>query len=71
MAVPVSTNAGGLTAGKPEALFQTRIKGGGTANNDPEYDVASDGRFLVNVAKTDPPPITVIQNWAPKPASDR
>jgi hypothetical protein len=33
-----------------------------------QYDVARDGRFLINVLKSDvvTAPITVIQNWAPR-----
>jgi len=49
------------------ALFQTRILGGGT-NIDlgQQYDVAPDGRLLMNVVVEEAAaaPITVILNWA-------
>jgi Tol biopolymer transport system component len=67
MAAPISVNGATLEPGAPVALFQTRIVGGGT-NIDlgRQYDVASDGRFLINVATDEATasPITVIQNWA-------
>jgi eukaryotic-like serine/threonine-protein kinase len=52
-------------------LFQTRILGGGGFGVDAalgrQYDVAPDGRFLINsVVDTDSvPPITLVQNWDP------
>jgi hypothetical protein len=49
------------------ALFQTRIYGGGVnLNSGPNYDVARDGRFLINTILDDAAsPITLIQNWKP------
>jgi hypothetical protein len=34
----------------------------------PQYDVAADGRFLINVNtdEANTSPITIIQNWQPK-----
>jgi hypothetical protein len=67
MAAPIAVKGAALEAGVPVALFQTRIVGGGT-NIDlgRQYDVAPDGRILINVAADEATarPITVIQNWA-------
>jgi serine/threonine protein kinase len=55
-----------LNAAAPVALFQTRIVGGGASivGSRQQYDVASDGRFLINVAtESAPQPITLILNW--------
>jgi hypothetical protein len=56
-----------LQAEKPVALFPTRISGGGVDNNqDRQYDVSGDGRFLINtVLQDDSSPITLILNWHP------
>jgi serine/threonine-protein kinase len=50
--------------GSPRSLFQARIVGGGTTIGDlrAQYDVASDGRLLMNI-EAEPAPITVILNW--------
>jgi hypothetical protein len=38
-----------LQPGSPAVLFQTRAAGGGTENGQGrQYDVAPDGRFLIN-----------------------
>jgi dipeptidyl aminopeptidase/acylaminoacyl peptidase len=71
MAVPIAMERNQPSAGKPVALFQTRIKGGGTSPNDQQYDVAPDGRFLINVVNTDDAPITIIQNWSAPGADAR
>jgi Tol biopolymer transport system component len=66
MAVPIAVSDSGLKAGTPVALFQTHIVGGGTDDvQGRHYDVARDGRFLINtvVEKESAPPITLIQNW--------
>jgi eukaryotic-like serine/threonine-protein kinase len=67
MAVPITTKGTTLEPGTPLTLFQTRIVGGGSYINRPQYDVAPDGRFLINGAMeaTAVPPITLIQNWKP------
>ena len=58
-----------VTLRPPVALFPTRLA---TAGNNgvagyaarPQYAVAADGRFLMNVAADDvTPPITIVQNW--------
>lgn len=70
MAVAVATTSGPPQLGAPFALFRPRILLGGTATigYQAQYDVAPDGRFLINVtAGADlTAPITVIQNWAPE-----
>ena len=68
MAVPIAANGSTLQPGTPSALFQTRIFGGGaTVNSRQQYDVARDGRFLINVAIDDASasPITLLLNWKP------
>jgi hypothetical protein len=50
-------------------LFPTRIVGGGgnLAGYRQQYDVAPDGRFLINVGlESDPPPIRLLSNWKPR-----
>lgn len=69
MEVPVAATGGALEAGAPAGLFQPRIYGGGTESGQgPQYDVARDGRFLVNTVVDDAAaaPIVVIQNWRPR-----
>lgn len=66
MAVPVAAHGPTLEVGAPVALFQTRIYGGGTdVNVSTQYDVARDGRFLINVLSDESTasPITLILNW--------
>ncbi len=67
MAAPITVSGAQLAAGTPVRLFQTRIVGGGeTAQQGREYDVAPDGRFLINtVSESAAAPITLIQNWNP------
>jgi Tol biopolymer transport system component len=58
-----------LEASIPVALFPTRIVGGGgnLAGFRQQYEVAPDGRFLLNVAlASDPQPITLLLNWKPR-----
>ena len=68
MAVPIAVSGAAFEPGTPVALFQTRIVGGGT---NPavghQYDVSSDGRFLINtVLEEANSPITLLQNWNPE-----
>jgi hypothetical protein len=70
MGVSISMKAGALDPGVPVELFKTRIAGGGrpiTINFS--YDVAADGRFLINVVTAEAPvsPLTLLLNWKPKP----
>ena len=64
MATAVSAVGDSITLATPTPLFQTRILGAGT--NDEQYDVAPDGRFLVNVPIDEGAvmPITVLLHWA-------
>jgi Tol biopolymer transport system component len=66
MAAPMTVAGSTVMPGKPAALFQTNAVGGGTDTADlgRQYDVAPDGRFLINrVLDTGNSPITLIQNW--------
>ena len=68
MAVPMTIKGSALEPGTPMMLFQTRIWGGGTnATQGQQYDVAPDGRFLINVVAKDAAaaPITLLLNWKP------
>ena len=68
MAVPIRATTTMLEAGAPAALFQTRRLGGGSnvIGRSHQYDVARDGRFLINVdAQSSAPPITLLINWKP------
>jgi Tol biopolymer transport system component len=70
LAVSVAVNGSTFVPGPPTVLFQTRIAFGGAAPAGIrwQYDVAPDGRFLVNEDISDggAGPITVIQNWNPE-----
>ncbi len=52
----------------PVGLFPTHIVGGGVdAQQGRQYDVAPDGRFLINtVLDSAAAPITLLQNWNPE-----
>ncbi|MEQ1761211.1 MAG: protein kinase [Vicinamibacterales bacterium] len=67
MAAPVTTAGDTFEPGAPVVLFPTRIVGGGVdAQIGRQYDVAPDGRFLINTELPgDVTPITLIQNWNP------
>ena len=68
MAVPIVTGAT-PSPGAPVVLFPTRTIGGGVDRGvGRQYDVASDGRFLINTELPgDAAPITLIQHWTPEP----
>ncbi len=68
MAAPITVSGAGFTAGTPVKRFQTRIVGGGeNVGRAREYDVAPDGRFLIDtVSESAAAPITLIQNWNPE-----
>ena len=69
MAVTMATTARTPEISAPVALFQPHILHGGATivGIQAQYDVAPDGRFLINVtSRDDVAPITVIQNWTPK-----
>jgi serine/threonine protein kinase/Tol biopolymer transport system component len=66
MAVSITMHGAAIEPGRPVALFQTRIWGGGTnATQGQQYDVSPDGRFLLNSAIDDVAmaPITLLLNW--------
>jgi hypothetical protein len=67
MAAPITVAGSTIVPGTPVALFQTHVLGGGndTAQGR-QYDVAPDGRFMINrVLDSAAPPITLILNWNP------
>ena len=68
MAAPVTVGASSLAPGTPVVLFATRIVGGGLdAQQGRQYDVAPDGRFLVNTLLDGADaPIRLILNWNPE-----
>ena len=70
MAAPIAASGTALQPGLPTALFQARIAGGVASDISlrQQYDVAPDGRFLinVNVDEATTAPITVITNWNPE-----
>jgi Tol biopolymer transport system component len=68
MAVSIRATAAMIDAGVPAALFQTHRLGGGSnvIGRSHQYDVAADGRFLINVdADLSATPITLLLNWKP------
>jgi Tol biopolymer transport system component len=68
MAAAVAANGAAFEPGVPMALFRPRIWGGGTnTGSRQQYDVAADGRFLVNLTTGDEStaPITLLMNWRP------
>jgi Tol biopolymer transport system component len=67
MAVPITVKGDSLEPGAPAVLFSTRIWGGASCCTLQQYDVARDGRFLINVASDDAAgsPITLLLNWKP------
>ena len=63
-----------IEAGVPAPLFQTQRLGGGVnvIAHGHQYDVARDGRFLINVdAEPYAPPITLLLNWQPHDPATR
>ncbi len=67
MAAPITASGATFAAGTPVKLFQTRILGGGEDRQVArEYDVAPDGRFLIDtVPESAAAPITLVLNWNP------
>ena len=68
MAAPITVAGATLAPGAPVVLFPTRIVGGGEdAAQARQYDVAPNGRFLINTElDSDAAPITLLQNWNPE-----
>jgi len=64
MMAPMSFAGSSAAPGAPVALFDSGARGSGSL-----YDVAPDGRFLINrELDTNTAPITLIQNWNPDAA---
>jgi eukaryotic-like serine/threonine-protein kinase len=66
MAVRIRRTPTSIAADAPVTLFKTRRVGGGVnvIGYGPQYDVAPDGRFLINVEpEANLRPITVVMNW--------
>jgi eukaryotic-like serine/threonine-protein kinase len=67
MAASITVNGATIEPGTPVALFPTHIAGSGADTQlGQQYDVAADGRFLINTElDSGATPITLIQNWNP------
>jgi Tol biopolymer transport system component len=65
MAAPITVSGSSLEPGALAVLFPTRIYGGGAdIQAGRQYDVARDGRFLINTLLNEADaPITLLQNW--------
>ena len=68
MAAPITVTGTTFAPGDPAALFPTHIFAGGVdAQQGRQYDVAPDGRFLINTElSSSAAPITLIQDWNPE-----
>jgi serine/threonine protein kinase len=71
MNVPLRFQGTTLESDTPAVLFEPPLAGGtftGIAGNvRPQYDVAPDGRFLMNVGTEETiSPLTVVLNWRPR-----
>ena len=67
MAAPIAALGAPPVPSPPVALFPTRISGGGAdTQQGRQYDVAHDGRFLINTVLDEASaPITLLMNWRP------
>jgi hypothetical protein len=66
MAAQVDVNGSEVIPAPPVMLFQTRIAAGGVDRGaGRQYDLAPDGRFLINTELNDSSPITLLQHWNP------
>ncbi len=67
MAAPITQTGSTVVPGTPVTLFQTNVVGGGSdSGQGRQYDVAPDGRFMINrVLDSATAPITLILNWNP------
>jgi Tol biopolymer transport system component len=68
MAAPIADVGSTVMPGTPVALFQSQVYGGGSDGaQGRQYDVAPDGRFMINRnPDTAPGQIALIQNWNPE-----
>jgi Tol biopolymer transport system component len=68
MAASITVTGNKLISGTPQMLFRSHIfQGGRDLQQGRQYDVAADGRFLINTELNDDSatPITLIMNWSP------
>jgi hypothetical protein len=66
MAVPIAVTRSAVAPGTPARLFPTPIFGGGLELVQRQYDVAPDGRFLIDTLLDNAAaPITLLMNWNP------
>jgi dipeptidyl aminopeptidase/acylaminoacyl peptidase len=67
IAAPITVTGTTLAPGVPVVLFPTRVWWGGVdVQQGWQYDVAPDGRFLINTELEGPvAPITLLMNWSP------
>lgn len=67
MAAPIQVTGNAIAPGTPQRLFDSHIVGGGIDQaQGRQYDVAADGRFLINMeGNGSAEPITLLQNWNP------
>jgi serine/threonine protein kinase/Tol biopolymer transport system component len=68
MAASMTVTGNKLIAGSPQMLFRAHIsRGGRDVQQGRQYDVAADGKFLIDIELNDDAstPITLIQNWNP------
>jgi Tol biopolymer transport system component len=73
MAASITVTGNKLVPGTPQMLFRAHIaQGGRDLQQGRQYDVAADGRFLINTELADDAatPITLIQNWSPDTRSE-
>jgi hypothetical protein len=68
IAAPITVTGTTLAPGAPAMLFPTRIwLGGVDLQQGWQYDVAPDGRFLINTElEGAAAPITLVMNWNPE-----
>ncbi len=69
MSAPFTITGSAFEPGAPTKLFQTHVAEGGVDHTQGrQYDIAPDGRFLINTELPESsatPPITLLQNWNP------
>jgi Tol biopolymer transport system component len=63
IAIPMTLRADGFDAGTAVPLFRIPLRQYAGNNSSFDYDVARDGRFLVNADRTTESPITIVLNW--------
>jgi eukaryotic-like serine/threonine-protein kinase len=71
MAAPITVTGSTVEPGAPVVLFSTHIVSGGVddqrSRQGRQYDVAPDGRFLINTElDSATSPITLLMNWNPE-----